>query len=222
MKKVFISHVEENRDEVLQLIDAIEPFTSLVWRIEDIKPGERWKDSIKNAINKGSFFIACFSQEYYNRDSTYMNKELIIAIEALHDRHIDKAWFIPVKLNECEIPDRSIGGGESLRDLQYIELHKDWDIGIQRISSLIWHDHSKLEDNTDTGFIKYSERNLYSGIDSYKIAPDGISVSVIFRGQSKPYSFPQSLHDRDKLRRFVELLKRGKGACSYFQKHLRL
>ena len=66
MKKVFISHVEENRDEVLQLIDAIEPFTSLVWRIEDIKPGERWKDSIKNAINKGSFFIACFSQEYYN------------------------------------------------------------------------------------------------------------------------------------------------------------
>ena len=40
-----------------------------------------------------------------------------------------------------------------------------------------------------------------------KIAPDGISVSVIFRGQSKPYSFPQSLHDRDKLRRFVELLK---------------
>ena len=62
-----------------------------------------------------------------------MNKELIIAIEALHDRHIDKAWFIPVKLNECEIPDRSIGGGESLRDLQYIELHKDWDIGIQRI-----------------------------------------------------------------------------------------
>ena len=219
MNKVFISHVEENRDQVLELIEAIEPFTSLVWRTGDIDPGGRWKNSIKNAINEGAFFIACFSQEYYNRDSTYMNTELIIAIETLHERHIDKAWFIPVKLNECEIPDRSIGGGETLRDLQYIELHKDWDIGIQRISRLIWHDHL---DNTDTEFIKYSEMNPRSGIDSYKIASDGISISVIFRGKSKLYSFPQSLHDKDKLRRFAELLKSGKGACSYFQKHLRL
>lgn len=223
MKKVFVSYVEENYDEVLRLIDVIEPFTNLVYRTkEDIKPGERWKNSIKNAIDRGSFFIACFSQEYYERNSTYMNTELTIAIDALRERHIDKAWFIPVKLNECEIPDRNIGGGETLRDLQYIELHKDWDVGVRVIASQIWNDNFKLEDNTTEEFIKYSERNPYSGIVSYKIAPDGISVYVIFKGKSEPYFFPQSLHDRNKLRRFVELLKSGEGACSYFQKYLKL
>ena len=222
MKKVFVSYVEENRDEVLRLIDVIEPFTNLVYRTKkDIKPGERWKNSIKNAIDGGSFFIACFSQEYYERDSTYMNAELTIAIDALRERHIDQAWFIPVKLNECEIPDRSIGGGETLRDLQYIELHKDWDVGIRTIASQIWNYDSELEDNSTTEFIKYSESNPYSGIDSYRIEPDGISVSVIFRGQSKVYPFPKSLHDRNKLHRFIELLKSGEGACSYFQKHLK-
>ena len=221
MKKVFVSYVQENHGKVLQLIDVIEPFTSLVWRTKDIKPGERWKNSIKNAINGGSFFIACFSQEYYERDSTYMNTELTIAIDKLRERHHDQAWFIPVKLNECEIPDRSIGGGETLRDLQYIELHKDWDVGIRTIASQIWNYDSELEDNSTTEFIKYSESNPYSGIDSYKIASDGISVYVIFRGNSEPYFFPQSLHDRNKLRRFIELLKSGKGACSYFQQYLK-
>ena len=222
MKKVFVSYVEENREEVLRLIDVIELFTNLVYRTkEDIKPGERWKNSIRNAIDGGSFFIACFSQEYYERDSTYMNEELTIAIEALRKRHIDKAWFIPVKLNECEIPDRSIGGGETLEDLQYVELHKDWDVGIRAIASQIWNYDSELEGNSTSEYVEYSKSNPNSGIVSYKIASDGISVSVIFKGNSEPYSFPVAMHDRNKLRRFIELLKSGKGACSYFQQHLR-
>ena len=221
MKKVFISHVKENRDEVLRLIDKIEPFTSLIWRTEDIELGKRWQNSIKNAIEGGSYFIACFSQEYHERDSTYMSEEINTAITELRKRHVDRAWFIPVKLNECEIPDYSIRGGETLRDLQYIELYEDWDAGVKRIARQIWNYDSALEDNSTTEFIKYSESNPYSGIVSYKIAPDGISVYVIFKGKSEPYFFPQSIHDRNKLRRFVELLKSGEGACSYFQKHLK-
>ena len=43
-----------------------------------------------------------------------MSEELKIAIEELHRRPVDKVWFIPVKLNECEIPNIDIGGDETL------------------------------------------------------------------------------------------------------------
>ena len=84
----------------------------------DIDPGLRWKREIRRAIQQGAFFIACFSKEYDERDKTYMNEELTFAIEELRQKPIDQAWFIPVKLNKCEIPDRDIGGGDTLRDLE--------------------------------------------------------------------------------------------------------
>ena len=66
-----------------------------------------------------------------------MNEELTLAIEELRQRSSDKAWFIPVKLNECEVPDRDIGGGETIQDLHYTALYEDWNAGIQRILRVI-------------------------------------------------------------------------------------
>ncbi len=51
-----------------------------------------------------------------------MNEELTVAIEELRLRPTDRAWFIPVLLDDCEVPDRSIGAGETLRTLQWIKL----------------------------------------------------------------------------------------------------
>ena len=120
MKGVFISYVSENIEIVDRLYQELKLHGIEVWRDRDnIAPGLRWKREIRRAIQQGAFFIACFSKEYDERDQTYMNEELAIAIEELRQRPIDQAWFIPVKLNECEIPDRDIGGGETLRDLQY-------------------------------------------------------------------------------------------------------
>ena len=65
------------------------------------------------------------------------SEELSIAIEKLQQKPIDKIWFIPVKLNECEIPDISIGEGETLQDLQYVNLYEDWETGIQQILNIM-------------------------------------------------------------------------------------
>jgi hypothetical protein len=59
-----------------------------------------------------------------------MNEELTFAIDELRRRSINKTWLIPVKLNECEMSDRSMGGGETLRSLQWVELYTDWNDGI--------------------------------------------------------------------------------------------
>ena len=144
MGSVFISYVKENNSEVDRIHQELESHDIKVWRdLQDINPGERWKRKIRNAIREGAFFIACFSKEYNKRDKTYMNEELMIAIEELRQRPADRVWFIPIKLNECEIPDRDIGGGETLKDLQYVSLYKDWDAGIQRIVKTIQLESSK-------------------------------------------------------------------------------
>ena len=138
MKKVFISYVHDNTSDVDRFCQDLNSFGIEVWRDrKDIDPGTFWEEAIRKAIQEGAFFIACFSKEYRGRKTTYMNAELTLAIEELRLRHTDQAWFIPVKLNECEIPDRDIGAGKTLRSLQVVALYEGWTKGVQRILKVV-------------------------------------------------------------------------------------
>ena len=138
MPHVFISYVRENTEEVQRLCDELTRHGVKVWLdLDKIKPGHRWKDAIRDAIRQGDFFIACFSKAYDDLGRTYMNEELTRAIEELRQRPTDRAWFIPVLVSECEVPDRKISEGETLQDIQWVELYEDWDAGIQRILEVV-------------------------------------------------------------------------------------
>ena len=138
MNKVFISYVRENIKIVDRLCQELRSHGIEVWLDRnDIDPGSYWEQAIRRAIQQGAFFIACFSEEYNNRGQTYMNEELTLAIDELRQRSPDQIWFIPVKLNECAIPDRDIGGGKTLQALQYVNLYENWDDSIQRILKVI-------------------------------------------------------------------------------------
>jgi hypothetical protein len=138
MSHVFISYVRENEQDVERLCDELRQRGIEPWRDrEQIQPGQRWRQAIRHAIEDGAFFLACFSTEYTTRDSTYMNEELTLAIDELRQRPTDRAWFIPVLLSNCSLPDRDIGGGETLRDLQWVALWEGWQEGIRRIVSTV-------------------------------------------------------------------------------------
>ena len=138
MSHVFISYVRENEDVVNKLDQELTLHGIEVWRdVRNLGPGARWKQEIRNAIREGSFFIACFSKEYNNRVKTQMNEELLLAIEQLRLRPNNKVWFIPIKLNECEIPSLEISSTETLNDLNHVKLYEDWNAGIQRILGVI-------------------------------------------------------------------------------------
>jgi HEAT repeat protein len=135
---VFISYVHDNEKEVQRLCEELTKCGVKVWLDRnDIQPGIRWEQAIRRAIQNGAFFIACFSREYNERVETYMNKELIWAINRLQEFSNNRAWFIPIKLNECEIPDLDIGIGQTLEALEYVELYKDWNAGVKRIIDVI-------------------------------------------------------------------------------------
>jgi hypothetical protein len=142
MPTVFISYVHEDDPVVQRLVRELTSRQIKVWLDKrSLAPGSRWKDVIRRAISTGDFFLACFSDAYSRRSSSYMNEELTLAVEELRRRATDRAWFIPVLLSADTIPDRSIGAGETLRDIHGVDLYRDWDEGIKRILGVIRPDH---------------------------------------------------------------------------------
>ena len=138
MEHVFISYVRQNQEIVDKLYQELTLYGIDVWLDrQDLGPGTNWKRAIRKAIRQGSFFIACFSKEYSELDRTYMNEELTLAIEEIRQHSTDRVWFIPLKLNECEIPDLDIGAGKNLGDITYVKLHGNWNDGIQRVLNMI-------------------------------------------------------------------------------------
>ena len=92
MPRVFISYVREDAHVVHRLAADLRASGIDVWiDKEQIGPGQHWKDEIRRGIASGDFFIACFSEAYAAKNSSFMNEELTQAIEQLRQRPTDRA-----------------------------------------------------------------------------------------------------------------------------------
>ena len=135
---VFISYFREDSIAVNDLAKFLRRNGVDVWLDKDkISAGQRWQIAIREAIENGAFFLACFSSGYANRNKSYMNEELTIAIDEIRKRPADSIWFIPVLLDGSTIPNRPIGARETLRDLYWVDLNNNWDGGIKEILSVV-------------------------------------------------------------------------------------
>lgn len=98
-----------------------------MWRdTTDLWPGEDWRAKIRQAItNNALVFIACFSHQSVTRQFSYQNEELVLAIEQLRRRRPGEPWLIPVRFDDCEIPDLDIGAGRTLATIHRADLFGD-------------------------------------------------------------------------------------------------
>jgi TIR domain len=137
MAFVFISYAREDQTLVDRLSRSLKEAQIQVWLDRDsIAPGDDWSDSLKSAITKGSYFIACFSASYYNRPNRYMAEELSLATSIL-SKDRDHSWFLPIRFEDVEVPDISMRDGVSIRSIQWLDLFNDWDEGIHRLVTTI-------------------------------------------------------------------------------------
>jgi hypothetical protein len=133
-RHAFISYVRENKDVIDRLATNLRALGVKVWLDrDDIVPGMDWKLAIRKAIQDGVFFIACFSKELNERSEAFMHGELRLAIDRLRNMPKDRVWFIPIIVNETEIPSHSISDHEILSDIHAVKLYDNWDNGIKTI-----------------------------------------------------------------------------------------
>ena len=191
MSSVFISYIRENRETIDKLYEALTSYGIDVWiDWRSLEPGDLWEHKIRQAIREGAFFIPCFSKEYNDRDESYMEEELNVAIKVLQQKSLDKKWFIPVKLNECEIPDYDIGRGETLRSFQYVDLSEDWDTGIQKLLESMSPGTSEAEKHFRTGNTKGKQQDYASAISFQSTQAQG-------KQQASSDTIPQILLSAD-------------------------
>ena len=122
---VFISYVREDRAQVDRLHEALKSAGIRVWLDRhDLGPGDVWKVKIKKAIEQNALaFICCFSENSRRKPVSYQRQELRLAAEQYQMREQDKPWIFPVRLDECALPEVSLGVGMTLDDLGRTDLY---------------------------------------------------------------------------------------------------
>ena len=123
----FISYVHENAREIDLLQQALQSAGIRVWRdTDDLLPGEDWRARIHSAIVKDALvFLACFSSKSLSREKSYQREELRLAIDQIRLRKPEQSWLIPIRFDDCDIPDLDIGLGRSLSSIQRADLFGD-------------------------------------------------------------------------------------------------
>jgi hypothetical protein len=112
---VFISYVREDLADAERLQRELEANGIPVWRdTASLWPGEDWRAKIREAITRDALvFIACFSSRSAARRKSYMNEELLLAVEQLRQRQPDNPWLIPVRFDDCQVPGFELGPGRT-------------------------------------------------------------------------------------------------------------
>src|ERR1043166_1865641 len=130
--RVFISYAHEDIDSArkiyqqLNAIDGIVPWLDK----ENLLPGIKWRAAIKKAIRESDFFLALLSKRSTKKRG-YVQTEMKEALEIWDQFPEDRAYLIPIRLEECE------PSYEKLREVQSQDFFPNWNQGFQRVLQVL-------------------------------------------------------------------------------------
>ena len=103
--KAFLCHSHNDREAVHVLWSRLKKDGVDVWLDrENLEPGQNWEREIRKAILKSDVIIACLSRGF-NKQEGYRHEELKIALEKTELIPDDEVFIIPVRLEECDMPE---------------------------------------------------------------------------------------------------------------------
>jgi tetratricopeptide (TPR) repeat protein len=124
---VFMCYAREDSDQVEELARLLQSAGISVWRdTADLWPGQDWRVHIRRAIADNALaFLACFSRAGLARRARFQNEELVLAAEQVRLRSADDSWLIPVRFDNCQVPELDLGAGRTLAGIQHSDLFGD-------------------------------------------------------------------------------------------------
>lgn len=124
---VFLAYVDEDRDEVRKVRDALIEGGFNAWLDKDqLMAGQNWPRAIERAIAVADAFVPCFSTRAVAKRGTFQS-ELRYALDCARRRPLDDIYFVPVRLEACTLP-------RQVTDYtQYVDLFPDWRRGLRRL-----------------------------------------------------------------------------------------
>lgn len=130
-KTVFISYAREDEAHANKLYEELHNRGHKPWMDKkDLIAGQEWQTEIRKAIEKADYFIALMSSKSITKRG-FVQKEIRFAQDVLGEIPQGRIYFIPVRLEPCEVPDY-------VRNIQWVDLHKEDDY--DQIFRAIEHD----------------------------------------------------------------------------------
>ena len=123
MIRIFLAHASEDKIAVADLYNRLKENGFQPWLDKvDLLPGQSWRVEIPKAIKNSQVFIACLSEQSVKKQG-YIQREFRMALNAMADRPPEQIFLIPVRLDDCHIPElRQEEYGISLSDYQWVDL----------------------------------------------------------------------------------------------------
>ena len=133
--KVFLSYCHDDDQQVTRLHEALENENMDLWWDKEILPGQDWKQEIRRAMKDCDAVVLCLSSKSMQRKKSGIYPEVLDAINSYREFRSGEIYLIPVRFDECKVPDIEIDGSRTLDRLQYVDLFpdNDWDQNFQRL-----------------------------------------------------------------------------------------
>jgi hypothetical protein len=112
---VFLCHSAGDKERVRELYRSLTADDIKCWfDEEDLLPGQDWDYQIRKAMRASRHVVVCLSKSSVTKTG-YVQKELRRALDLADEQPEGSTFVIPVRLEECEVPDR-------LRRWQWVDL----------------------------------------------------------------------------------------------------
>src|SRR5262245_55883837 len=113
--KIFLSYARQDQAKVDEIYLKLLHNGFTPWMdTKDLLPGEDWKRVVIKTIREAPFFLACISNSSINKRGV-VQEELKEALEVWRQKLDDDIYFIPIRLEKCEVP-------EPLAKFQWVDL----------------------------------------------------------------------------------------------------
>lgn len=104
--RAFLCYAKDDKPQVRSLYDRLITSEVSVWFDEEnLMPGQNWQQEIPKAVKSSDVFIVCLSKKSIDKEG-YIQKEIKFALEIADEKPEREIYIIPVRLEECEIPER--------------------------------------------------------------------------------------------------------------------
>lgn len=131
LRRVFIIHAMEDSGEAQKLASGLKALGYIPWvDVEDITPGQRIEEAIKNGLSESSAAILIVSSNL-DCDSRWVTQQLKAALSTMSSKDKFSSPVIPVRLDDSSLPNVLSGiHAVDLRDEKSLE---SLDKGLRRI-----------------------------------------------------------------------------------------
>ena len=121
--EIFFAFAEEDDEKTYDIYLKLMDLGYDPWMYsKDGLGGEKWKEKIEQKIRESDKVIICFSKQSVVKDG-FFQKELKIAIDEYEEKPKDTIYLIPIRLDDCKVPDILVGTIR-IYDLTWIDYFK--------------------------------------------------------------------------------------------------